>query len=102
VGQSGVGAGLVLELKLIGIANYMTHTMAMKVANIAQFKNRISEYLGAVEGGEEVEVRKRNVPIARVIPIKKPRIIATARLLQCPIVTADRRMREYAHVQVLW
>jgi prevent-host-death family protein len=43
----------------------------MKVANIAEFKNRLSELLSAVENGEEIEVRKRNVPIARVIPIEK-------------------------------
>ena len=29
-------------------------------------------------------------------------IIATARLLQCPVVTADRRMMHYPHVDVLW
>ena len=43
----------------------------MKIANVAEFKNRISEYLSAVEKGEEIEVRKRNVPIARVLPIEK-------------------------------
>lgn len=43
--------------------------MAMKIANIADFKNNLSRYLAAVEAGEEVEVRKRNVPIARVVPI---------------------------------
>jgi PIN domain nuclease of toxin-antitoxin system len=29
-------------------------------------------------------------------------IVATARLLQCPIVTADSRMRGYPHVQTVW
>ena len=29
-------------------------------------------------------------------------IVATARILQCPVVTADRRIREYAHVDVVW
>jgi len=47
----------------------MINNMTMKIANIAEFKNRISEYLSAVESGEEIEVRKRNVPIARVVPI---------------------------------
>ncbi len=45
--------------------------MAMKIANIAEFKNRISEYLSAVEKGEEIEVRKRNRPIARVVSIER-------------------------------
>jgi PIN domain nuclease of toxin-antitoxin system len=29
-------------------------------------------------------------------------IIATARLLRCPIVTADSRLRNYPHVQTVW
>jgi len=49
----------------------MVYNMAMKKANIAELKNRISEYLAAVENGEEVEVTKRNVPIARIVPIHK-------------------------------
>lgn len=46
--------------------------MAMKVANIAEFKNHLSEYLAAVADGEEVEIRKRNTPLARVVPILTP------------------------------
>jgi PIN domain nuclease of toxin-antitoxin system len=29
-------------------------------------------------------------------------IIATARIFQCPIITADRRILDYAHVDALW
>lgn len=29
-------------------------------------------------------------------------IVATARILQCPVVTADRRIRDYAHVDTTW
>lgn len=46
--------------------------MAMKVANVAEFKNHLSEYLAAVANGEQVEVRKRNAPLARVVPIQPP------------------------------
>lgn len=49
----------------------MAYYMAMKITNVAELKNRISEYLAAVEKGEEIEVRKRNVPIARIVPIHK-------------------------------
>jgi prevent-host-death family protein len=42
----------------------------MKTINITQFKNKVSYYISLVEKGEEVEVCKRNVPIARVLPIK--------------------------------
>ena len=44
----------------------------MKVANIAECKNHLSEYLAAVADGEEVEIRKRNAPLARVVPIRAP------------------------------
>jgi prevent-host-death family protein len=47
----------------------MTHIMAMKVANVAELKDSLSRFLAAVEQGEEVEVRRHNVPIARLVPI---------------------------------
>jgi len=43
--------------------------MAMKVANVAELKNRLGEFLTVVEQGQEVEVRRRNIPIARLVPI---------------------------------
>ncbi len=38
---------------------------------MAELKNRLSEYLRLVEKGEEVEIRKRNVPVARVVPLRR-------------------------------
>lgn len=55
----------------------MAHIIAMKIAKIAELKNRISEFISAVEKGEEVEVRKRNAPIARIVPIRKGKANAT-------------------------
>ena len=46
--------------------------LAMKIADIAEFKHRLSEHLAAVANGEEVEIRKRNVPLARVVPVPRP------------------------------
>ena len=43
----------------------------MKSANIAELKNHLSDYLRLVENGEEVEVSKRNVPFARIVPLRK-------------------------------
>ena len=56
------------------MVNQKVYNVSMKTASIAELKNRLSEYLSRVEQGEEIEVRKRNVPIARVVPIagKKP------------------------------
>lgn len=38
----------------------------MLQANVADFKNHLSEYLQKVESGETVEICKRNIPIAKV------------------------------------
>lgn len=46
--------------------------LVMRIADIAEFKHRLSEYLAAVGNGEEVEIRKRNVPVARVVPVPRP------------------------------
>jgi len=58
-------------LHVLDMTNFMTMNMVMKIANVADFKSRISEFLAAVEAGEEIEVRKRNVPVARVVPVEK-------------------------------
>jgi len=55
----------------------MSYNMSMKIANIAELKNRISEFVSAVENGEEIEVRRRNVPIARIVPIEKSKVNTT-------------------------
>ncbi len=43
-----------------------------KTVNIAEFKDRFSELLSLVERGGEIIVCRRNVPLARVQPIRKP------------------------------
>jgi prevent-host-death family protein len=50
----------------------LDYIIDMKIANIAEFKNRLSEYLTLVGQGEEIEVRKYNIPVARVIPVHRP------------------------------
>jgi prevent-host-death family protein len=50
----------------------LAYIIDMKIANIAEFKNKLSEYLSLVDQGEEIEVRKYNIPIARVIPVHRP------------------------------
>ena len=65
----------------------MCYFMAMKVANIAELKNRLSEFLALVEQGEEIEIRKRNIPIARVVPIARKRVNRTK--LGCGVGTGQ-------------
>lgn len=43
----------------------------MKSVNIAELKNRLSVYLNAVRAGEEILVRDRNEPVARIVPLTR-------------------------------
>ena len=61
----------------IEITRKIAYSEAMKIANIAELKNRLSEFLALVEQGEEIEIRKRNIAIARVIPLRRKRPNAT-------------------------
>ena len=42
----------------------------MKSVNVAELKNRLSFYLSEVKAGEEILVRERNVPVARIVPLR--------------------------------
>lgn len=41
----------------------------MKAVNIADLKNNLSSYLRKVRSGEEIIVRDRNVPVAKIVPL---------------------------------
>jgi prevent-host-death family protein len=41
----------------------------MRSVNIADLKNNLSRYLNEVRQGEEVLVRDRNLPIAKIVPL---------------------------------
>lgn len=43
--------------------------LAMKSVRIAELKDRLSEHLRAVERGAQIEVRDRDRPIARIVPV---------------------------------
>jgi prevent-host-death family protein len=43
----------------------------MKTVNIADLKNRLSQYLSEVKAGKEIVIRDRNLPIARIVPIQR-------------------------------
>ena len=49
----------------------------MKSVNIAEMKARLSSYLALVEQGEEIQICRRNVPIARVVPCKSHHVNQT-------------------------
>lgn len=41
----------------------------MRTVNIGELKNQLSAYLQYVRSGEEVVVKDRNTPVARILPI---------------------------------
>jgi prevent-host-death family protein len=47
--------------------------MTMKKVNIHEMKARLSEYVDAVERGEQVVICRRNRPVAELRPIGAPR-----------------------------
>jgi len=44
----------------------------MRTVNIGTLKNQLSAYLRYVRNGEEVVVRDRNLPVARILPFSLP------------------------------
>jgi len=36
--------------------------------NVAELKNRLSRYLTVVKAGEEIVIRDRNLPVAKLVP----------------------------------
>jgi len=45
----------------------------MKSVNIAELKNHLSGYLNDVKAGEEILVRDRDQPVARIVPLSRSR-----------------------------
>jgi prevent-host-death family protein len=43
----------------------------MRSVNIAALKNQLSAYLHRVRAGEELLIRDRNIPIAKIIPLQE-------------------------------
>ena len=50
------------------MAVFLACIVAMKTANIGDFKDNLSKFVNFVEQGEVVEICKRNNPIALLVP----------------------------------
>ncbi len=66
--------------------------VAMKAVKIAELKDRLSEYLRAVERGSEVLVTHRNRPIARIVPVLpvRPALTIVAPKVRFAVLRAKR------------
>lgn len=40
----------------------------MRSVNVAELKNQLSKYLTFAKGGEEIVIRDRNLPVAKLVP----------------------------------
>ncbi|MAG85858.1 MAG: hypothetical protein CMB97_00370 [Flavobacteriaceae bacterium] len=49
----------------------MAYYIDMIKANIAELKNHLSEFICEVENGNEIQVCRRNIPVAEIKPIKQ-------------------------------
>jgi|SRR5271165_4637212 len=69
----------------------------MRSVNIAELKNRLSAYLQHVRAGEEIVIRDRNLPVAKLVPLsiadvssEELALAATGELL-LPLEALDER-----------
>ncbi|MGA8618948.1 MAG: type II toxin-antitoxin system prevent-host-death family antitoxin [Candidatus Sulfotelmatobacter sp.] len=46
----------------------------MRSVSAAELKNRLSKYLAFAKGGEEIVIRDRNLPVAKLVPFSVTRI----------------------------
>src|SRR5580658_9402869 len=53
---------------IANLAKYL-YARSMRTVNIGELKNQLSAYLQYVRNGEEVVVKDRNTPVARILPI---------------------------------
>ena len=50
------------------MAKFLAYILAMKTANIGDLKNNLSKFIMFVEQGEVIEICKRNIPVALLVP----------------------------------
>jgi antitoxin (DNA-binding transcriptional repressor) of toxin-antitoxin stability system len=66
-------SGIFLETNLFQIGTLMAiiamkGNEAMRSVNVAKLKNQLSKYLTFAKGGEEIVIRDRNLPVAKLVP----------------------------------
>ena len=67
----------------------------MRSVNVAELKNRLSKYLTFARRGEEIVIRDRNLPVAKLVPFstegadEQELILVAAGKLRLPSVQLD-------------
>jgi|GraSoiStandDraft_41_1057321.scaffolds.fasta_scaffold298358_4 prevent-host-death family protein len=84
---TGVGQAVIaLGGRIYGYNSYM------EIVNVARLKNELSAYLRRVRTGEELLIRDRSVPIAKIVPLKQDAIEQDERsLVAAGLMTLPKR-----------
>ncbi len=72
----------------------------MRVVNVADLKNRLSQYLREVREGEEILIRDRHVPIAKIVPLVRTEEIDAE--MQALIAAGRLRPPERKPTKAFW
>jgi len=84
--------------QLGSIHGYNSHEKGrgqMRSVNVAELKNQLSKYLTFAKGGEEVVIRDRNLPVAKLVPFSaegaddQELVLVAAGKLRLPKVRLD-------------
>ena len=51
-----------------GYNSHETEIKSMRSVNVAELKNQLSKYLTFAKSGEEIVIRDRNLPVAKLVP----------------------------------
>lgn len=69
--QAGKNADGVVCLPRSELYGYNSHEgTQMRSVNVAELKNQLSKYLTFAKGGEEIVIRDRSLPVAKLVPFE--------------------------------
>lgn len=68
----------------------------MTIVMLSNLKTEFSRYMRLVKQGEELEIRERGVPIAKVVAISTPSLLDSHKPLKDPKGLAHFRFKAYA------
>lgn len=71
----------------------------MDAFNIAEAKAHFSDLIERAEEGEEIEIRRRGKPVAKIVPIERPRKPVDIEKLRA--LTAGQKKSEITGVEIL-
>lgn len=73
----------------------------MRSVNIAELKNRLSTYIGYAKAGEEIVIRDRKLPVAKLVPLEvgdrsehERRLIAEGKMIPAKVPWSPELIEE--------